>query len=332
VAKYSEIPDLRKVQLSERHLGLIVLIHGLFSTDLLTFDGLIEAWKLPPEVTRWGNDPSWDFREMTGHLPGLWSESQKGARVERSFERTLEHYCIAGWPHDTLANIHGNALELATRLIQMKPQVPVVFVCHSRGGLVAREVLNILLNRKEGDWTGRIKLCVTFGTPHSGAALAQHPLTLAATYLSVMTKTRSAISLARVLSAYQKSHGFEGIGDLDPASAFLSNLRTAEINSAGADSSAPEMIIAVGSNYTGDQWLTRHAVSLLLGDQKHDLVVPIKSSVPEFIAERLETTCGHGDYFHESQISQKHFKQVIRKIREALGLKNRVIAESQANW
>lgn len=329
-AVYSNIVDLRMVDSLEKHSGVIVLIHGLFSTDLLTFDGLIEAWRTAPELERWGQSTyGWGFYEMTNHLSGLWADSTKQQYIASAFERSLQDYCIAGLPHDTLTNIQNNAIELASCLIKLNPKCPVVFVCHSRGGLVARKAISILQGREAEDWNGRIKLCVTFGTPHSGAALAQHPLTLVAAYSAIMAKTRTAVSLARVLAAYRSKGAFEGIDDLKPDSSFLSDLRIAEIKSASSDSSAPRILRPVGSSYSGGQQIKRNVISLLLRDAEHDLIVPMKSSLPDFLNDGLRTTCAHGDYFSKEELVKEHFKEVIHSIREALGLKDRVIALSK---
>src|SRR5262249_45357497 len=115
--------------------GVVLLLHGLMSTDVGTFDSLIN--EIEPE-------------------------------------RSLANMHIVGWPHDTLAPIEVNARKLA-KLIEthLGPSgLPIVFVCHSRGGLVARAAAVELLEPNPG-WADRLKGAVTFGTPHEGAELAE---------------------------------------------------------------------------------------------------------------------------------------------------------------
>ena len=51
----------------------------------------------------------------------------------------------------------------------------VAFVAHSRGGLVARATAAELLSSPSAArWRDALSAIVTFGTPHDGAALAEH--------------------------------------------------------------------------------------------------------------------------------------------------------------
>lgn len=54
-------------------------------------------------------------------------------------------------------------------------QRPIVFVCHSLGGILAKEMFRACCEAQDEDWNAlgdQIKLVVFFATPHKGAALA----------------------------------------------------------------------------------------------------------------------------------------------------------------
>ncbi|MGH7931495.1 MAG: DUF7379 domain-containing protein, partial [Candidatus Binatia bacterium] len=176
----AQFPDLPRLDGLDRKLlqgkkGVIVLLHGLFSTDLGTFDGFIERWKEPPKID--------GFLELK-RLRLLWRERFPDREKQpdepseedfsNAFRAALENdYLIVGWPHDTLTRIRVNADSLFenvhTKLGLDSP--PIALLCHSRGGLVARKTA-VIMHRKGGDWAGKVRLCVTFGTPHKGADLA----------------------------------------------------------------------------------------------------------------------------------------------------------------
>lgn len=101
----------------ERRRGIVVFLHGLMSSDLGTFDRL---------VTRINND---------NFLPDIY---------------------LVGWPHDTLAKIWVNAQDLA-ELVENRlgpSGLPLLFVCHSRGGLIARAAAVKLVEANPG-WAER---------------------------------------------------------------------------------------------------------------------------------------------------------------------------------
>jgi pimeloyl-ACP methyl ester carboxylesterase len=94
------------------------------------------------------------------------------AQIEQ--QPSLANVHLVGWPHDTLAHIKVNAQDLAALMEGPlgASGLPVVFVCHSRGGLVARAAAVKLL-KSNPRWVDRLKGAVTFGTPHEGAELAE---------------------------------------------------------------------------------------------------------------------------------------------------------------
>jgi pimeloyl-ACP methyl ester carboxylesterase len=98
--------------------------------------------------------------------------------------RSLQHERPRGgrlhagrWPHDSLAPIDTSAIRLAALLdaeFKATPPAHVVFVCHSQGGLLARDAALPLKRMKSpAQWENRIAGIVTFGTPHDGAAIAE---------------------------------------------------------------------------------------------------------------------------------------------------------------
>lgn len=60
---------------------------------------------------------------------------------------SLRSVYVLGWPHDTLAPVKVNAQHLAEMIERLlgASGLPIVFVCHSRGGLVARAAAVALL-------------------------------------------------------------------------------------------------------------------------------------------------------------------------------------------
>ena len=332
IARYPDIPSLGDVKGSDvkGKRGLIVLLHGLFSTDLATFDGFFDAWPRPPQ---------WSTRDVY-RLQSEWRElrnepSHSTAPGERDYKAALsacvEHdYLVAGWPHDTFSSIDANAIDLAKVLVELDPGMPVAFVCHSRGGLLGRKTAQILLNRKAADWTDRIKSCITFGTPHEGAELAEHPLTYAASYLLVMAGTRSAVSLARVLSVYRGRGQFEGIEDLRPDGAFLDGLKASEIGSGPIGKANALRVQAVGGQIQRRRPIPRTFVTALLGTRDHDLVVRSASSAPSWYT-RWVTDCGHDEYFSETETKQDHFLEVVQELRTALGVEQAMLMRAETS-
>ena len=105
----------------------------------------------------------------------------------------------------------------------------LIFICHSRGGLVARAVAAKLLlgNRR---WRKRIKGILTFGTPHDGAELAKSSVGQeAVAYWLLQSGTSWAAALPYFLGylGHLKAQGrdgeIEGNRDLSPVSNGYSN-------------------------------------------------------------------------------------------------------------
>jgi len=265
--------------------GLVIFIHGLASTDLGTFDPIVEALRAVPNVE------------------------------------------LAGFPHDTFKGIYENAHELKmhVRRVVDGPRIPVSFVCHSRGGLVARSTIAQLheLSENDHDAATQVGACVTFGTPHLGSALAEWPqrLVSAAMCASGVKGTGSMLSIVDVLGYFKMRKGFPGVTDLQPIggdSTFLLKLEEAEARLNRR--ALPRVdLLAIGGRVTLGS-VERRIGDHYLATTEHDGIVPLSSSVPKAYrttpAKWQTTGSDHFGYFSTSE-STTH-KLAVEHIRQNL--------------
>jgi pimeloyl-ACP methyl ester carboxylesterase len=240
---------------------LVVLIHGLFATDVGTFGTL-----------------------------------------QRLLE---EHFEIVGFPHDTLTeSIGSNALELA-RLLGRITCDNIHLVAHSRGGLVARSAITLLRRLRP---SVNIRRCVTFGTPHLGAELAENPgsLIFSVALLKTGNDGKSGASLLDALSCFSEKGDFPGIRDLCPPSSgarWLDQLQHDE----GLYPDEMVDLFAVGGAKTPKnfmQHIAESAMHRIIGNGPNDLVVRQESSLPPLgrpTSEQHAVSCDHFGYFDPDQ-------------------------------
>ena len=299
-AKHSDLKRLQDLKPDEANAkaGVIILLHGLASTDVGTFDGFLDLWEEP-----------------------LTSPSR--SPLDKAIRQALLlDYLVVGWPHDTLTSISTNADRLFEDILSKIKQdgPPIVLVCHSRGGLLARK-LAVIMQKKGGSWPEKIKLCATFGTPHRGAELAEHPYRFMGAFAGVMSQDKKMLSIFRLLSYYAQQKGFEGIEDLRPAEArgeFLRKLQEEERQLAKPDELRKLKILAVGGTYRGPQRHWMKVMTRMLGTVEHDLVVRKKSSAPEGFEIAGSPSCSHFEYFSASQIREEYFKKVVQAAKDVL--------------
>ena len=99
-------------------------------------------------------------------------------------------------------------------------QIPVGFVCHSRGGLLARRVAAKLY--RSARWRKQLAGCVTFGTPHRGTPLAERGHELIAAMLTGMRLIQPGgfFGMADVLALVNENNGrLLGIEEMAPIGA-----------------------------------------------------------------------------------------------------------------
>ncbi len=277
---------------------VVVLLHGLFSTDVGTFDGLREAWDdyVTDKLGEDARDVAW-----------------------------------VAWPHNTLATINDNAHDLYVALSKAIGDTDshLLFVCHSRGGLLARATAQELFDRQS--WKDRLKGCVTFGSPHKGAKLASNPLRNAGGYALVYRATGSLKAFDSLLIYLHHKKRIDGIDDLapvgNPVSRFLEQLEASEKHF----KNRPE-ITAIGGDVSGlspkGSMLKKKLMSLMywgtkatVGGRHHDKVVPTSSAAPTWADYKTTVKVDHFSYFDkEDEESAAGIKSGLYAIQRAFDL------------
>ena len=342
-ARHKELPRLDQLS-GEEHEALrkastvVVLLHGLFSTDRGTFDGFIDRLRHVDPVTLSAALQAHARDHADAIVFGAGGKEAIEERFKQHLAAAIEHnpestaalalrndtarkladrVAVVGWPHDTLTSIRANAGELADLIDRvfagMAAPPRIVFVAHSRGGLVARATaVELLSSPAVGRWRDALSGIVTFGTPHDGAALAEHDARGLATYLLLAQSTGRVASIGDVLT-YLDARTAEGLENLKPVNAvtesreqsFVDRLYERErgLRDAGGHRYPP--IIAVGGRLDDkgrDDWRKRAAGALVdrwLDEPDHDLVVELTSSTsPRTLPDvTMTVVSSHFDYF-----------------------------------
>jgi pimeloyl-ACP methyl ester carboxylesterase len=232
---------------------------------------------------------------------------------------------FVGWPHDTLASIDTNSLELSEyieHVMGADGQSKLVFVAHSRGGLVARATAVKLCERNQ-NWRGRVRGCVTFGSPHMGAELAETPSYFQSVFLTALWAWNGhhPLSLSDALWYLESvDPPIRGIADLRPITnggEFLSLLRESERRQGGAASERWLDVLAIGAQARADG-LGPSVVRRLLGGSDNDLVIRLESAAPPRFHETFQTDCDHFSYFGPSETPKQHFLRVVAYLKDKL--------------
>jgi hypothetical protein len=279
---------------------VVILVHGFLATDLGTFDGFVESWQMRKE-----------------RRPGLF----RFFRREQQDQEVL----FIGWPHNSMASIDFNGERLA-ELIAMhlgKTQCSIVFVCHSRGGLVARSAYCHLRTQHAyvSSWRKRIAGLMTFGTPHGGlmyrisfgaiSTIALHGLA-----------SKTIVSVDRSLIYLYHRGRFAGIEDLqnpkDDDETFFSRLDARERRHGRLP------LIAYGGSVDhriarGDFFTWAYFASLLstIRDaidrgEGHDLIFRTSTTLPDWAHLKRIVPRHHSDYFRPGKALDKAMEDLAR--------------------
>jgi hypothetical protein len=274
---------------SLRFEAVVILLHGMLSTDIGTFDGFL--------------------KELRPRLSG-------------AFGRVL----LLGWPHDTLTGIWNNAQQLA-ELIQSRVGTEgpdIIFVCHSRGGLVGRAAA-LRLYDIHSRYRSVLQGAITFGTPHEGAGLVGVPSSEVLGHfvsLTAAAHSRRILKLSDLLLYRKQQRGgvIQGIEDLRPpdAGGFIAELRDAELR----DEQKREghvrylRLCCVGGDYQGPAKGSAALAQRFFGRQeKHDLVVGLDSSLPRIAEHRITVNCSHSEYCSEPMRQSRGLRESVEVAR-----------------
>lgn len=325
-SRHSAFPRLDALAAQDRaavqgRAVLIVLLHGLFSTDLGTFDGFISHLRqstpaqIATSLSELQNSDGIDQLTKTFNA-GLTCERLSQVSDIELAQFVDANIALLGWPHDSLAPIDTSAIKLAALLnkeLKGAPPRHIVFVCHSQGGLLAREtVLQMLQMKSSVNWVDNIGGIVTFGTPHEGAAIAEPGFKSgreAAVYLMMLNGTKQATSIGDVLTLVGERVP-EGIEDLKAFNAstkereksFSATLLEKESKVMWPNGmNRPNMLIVGGKLGVAqkDVWRRRLAAGFMshkLGHDSHDLVVELSSSTSD-VVEPVVTVQVDSDHF-----------------------------------
>jgi hypothetical protein len=300
---------------------VVVLVHGLFSTDLRTFDGLLSMLvdEGPGGVLAHLSGSPVAAAPRLSEVACLRASLDAGLKVQPAaifleapgtLDALYSNYGIAivGYPHNTLSPIAFNAQRLVEHLeahLGDGSNATLVFVCHSRGGLVARHALALL---SKGNRMGKRRAeLITFGTPHDGASIAESATGReAAAYLLGMASTHDAVSVLDVC-AYLNEYRPSGMEDLAPGgheAAYIDSLFALERET------SPQYgrLLVGGYQAPGEAWSWRQRAAAAWlcwrsGQTEHDMVVELRSSLSRRVrrAVSAKVNADHFSYFDVSE-------------------------------
>jgi pimeloyl-ACP methyl ester carboxylesterase len=240
--------------------------------------------------------------------------SSSGAAFEKlDFHKLgLAGCSVCVFEHDTCRRVVDNADELATCVAKLLANCSrVLFLAHSRGGLVAREAVSKLPNKLRADAPlrrGDVRI-VTCGTPHLGTPILRdaapliNALCVAAGFLDEVPRPDPTLGvLAYLAGGLEKLP--QGLEDVAPDSALIKRLKQQRIPAttsfAGVSGDAlsdkgyrPNTLERVRYRL-----VRRIAKKLLLGG--HDAVVPTDSASAAGSGIVLKD-CSHWGYFARNE-------------------------------
>lgn len=299
--KIPEVKNLPRIdQMKEGELAdkccVIVFLHGLLSTDLGTFDALIDFLR------------------------------EHGLKEDK--------FAFVGWPHNTLTRIEFNAEKLCQHIedalgatVNAPPRL--AFVCHSRGGLLARYAAATLFQRDLQRWETIIRGCVTFGTPHLGTGLADAPDELIASFIAAgaWRESGTLAALNDVLWVAKTNEVLEGVEDLRTLEGKLPGRnrepfqRTLADKERAADIGKQRKlsVLTIGGRIGKPAKWYYDVAGRALGGVEHDVAVPLSSSLPHGrFGREPPTNCDHFSYFSSEELNKPHYVKVADYLKDVL--------------
>lgn len=296
--KLPTVSDVTPADISGKK-GLIVFLHGLASTDAGLFDSLIIELK-----------------------------------KDKTFEQAV---VMLSYPHDSFNKIETNASQLLDRLGNLLPkeaETRLMFVGHSRGGLLARKIAAGLYDADPKRWRTQLAGCVTFGTPHYGTPLAEYPSQLLGLGVcAIGAQTGGFATASDVLALVRAYEGkIPGISDLKSPKAigegvtrynFILELRELERRLAGREDCILP-ILAIGGRGPHNSrigWVTNRMFRGVENDCAVELSSSAHPEIPKCTSHEVQSD--HFSYFKNGM----GFEEAISFIDECLGHERRIAAQ-----
>jgi pimeloyl-ACP methyl ester carboxylesterase len=212
----------------------------------------------------------------------------------------------ARFEHDTFISIDANANELSQLLEERSGDVErITLLAHSRGGLVSRAAADLL-----ADPIAARTSVHTFGTPHTGTALADFATIVPLIhFLDVVRHPGDVVRAANRYLLLRTWRTPEGIAEMSPDSPFIARMMRGAHKPLG-------VFNTWGAKYQegcGDAWWHRPFATACAGilPTPNDLVVPEASSLGAGVGQGpLDAPSTHFDYLRLEQIHD-YIKGVI---------------------
>lgn len=226
------IPEIRFCE-GEKSKPFVIFIHGMGMN--------VKVWSEPSEARILGG--KYPLGSLFGDCVG---------KLETSFDDLKRRgYHVLSWsqarPVGPMAVAVSELEELMVSYGKFMDQ-GTIFLCHSRGGLIARKYLE--------SQDARVRGLITLATPNDGTSMARW-----ATYISPLTNAanRALTGFGRkeVNSAFRKILGFlssVGLRELLPGSSFFRDLRDTKLKGvryASAGGTSPDLLRAVSLSLPG---------------------------------------------------------------------------------
>jgi hypothetical protein len=180
------------------------------------------------------------------------------------------------------------------------------------------------LSAAKANWLGKMKACVTFGTPHNGSPLAEAPGDLMGKVVAVQAFRggNGFFSLSDALHFVHQQPTLDGILDLRPLGGgndFLRDLLRDEAKYAppGAERALP--VLAVGGNAEDKGFFAELSRRALAGTD-NDLIVETQSSSTRYATKNIITKCNHFEYFLSDRAKADTFGETIAFLKDRLSL------------
>jgi pimeloyl-ACP methyl ester carboxylesterase len=215
--------------------------------------------------------------------------------------------------------------EVLSKVKKRFPSRPVAFVCHSRGGLVARKFME---SRPRG-----IKALITISSPHGGSSLSKignyiDPLSKP---LKAMVPKESHGAVSRIVKSLKELIDGKALKELMPDSDFIKNLKDARsekiryLSFGGKKASLINIYRLENKNtdrgykilLTVPDSLLKHLSVLKIPDElksgKGDFMVTAKSSVLPWTTEHYNLQANHFTISWNRKVREKTL-EVLKKI------------------